>query len=323
MKRIILNVIGSIITIVLTLSLIIYSGHILAPDNTQRAIDHINAFHELEDNTLEVIIYGSSHAYKGCDTKEMYTNYGLAAYNYAHNWQKINTTLLFLQDSLRTQTPKVVCIETAFAGRILEDVDMNGEIYYTRAISNFDAKEEYIKRCFGNNIERYVSYYLPLIMFHDAWNDIDRKNYTTPSTELFKNNFGYMRGNATTPISLGDYSEFEQKALSNKSIEVLNKIVQECNNKNVNIIFYTAPFEGEYNYYEALNQYATDNNCVYFNLFECIDFNQETDFLDGGHLNSVGSKKVADFLGEYIVNNYDVTDMRTIENNFWEQQMNK
>lgn len=36
------------------------------------------------------------------------------------------------------------------------------------------------------------------------------------------------------------------------------------------------------------------------------------------HLNTNGAEKISNFLGEYIVNNYNVTDMRNIENNIWE-----
>lgn len=36
------------------------------------------------------------------------------------------------------------------------------------------------------------------------------------------------------------------------------------------------------------------------------------------YLNTNGAEKISDFWGEYIVNSYDVTDMRNIENNIWE-----
>ena len=52
-----------------------------------------------------------------------------------------------------------------------------------------------------------------------------------------------------------------------------------------------------------------------------IGLNGETDFMDPNHLNSNGAKKVADFLGKYIVDHYDITDMRTIKGNLWEQNL--
>ena len=74
------------------------------------------------------MIYGSSRAWKGCDTTVMADEYGLSAYNYGCNWQAINTTALFLQDSLLTQTPKVVCIETGLVDDIEKNTGMDGQI---------------------------------------------------------------------------------------------------------------------------------------------------------------------------------------------------
>lgn len=320
-----LKIIFSCLIIIFLIILIIsYLGHLLDPAYTEEAINAIKAFHSLDKNSLEVIIYGSSHAWKGCDPMEMYKKYGLAAYNYGCNWQKINTTLLFLKDSLRTQKPKVVCIDTYTVDTILENTNLNGEIYYTRAISNFDGKKEYLQQCFGTNIERYISYYVPLIMFHDNWNSINSENYTKPNIEKYIKTMGYNKSNVAKVVSIEDYKKFPQKTLSNDSINILDEIVNICEENDINLIFYTCPYANVYSYYEAMEKYEIGHNCKYLNLFQYIDdigLNVTTDFRDGGHLNDSGSIKVADFLGEYIINNYDVTDMRTVKNNMWEQNL--
>ena len=146
-KKILKNILNCTITLCLIVILIGYVGNLLVPMGTSGGINAIKAFHTMEEDSLEVIIYGSSHAWKGCDPMVMYKNHGLGAYNYGCDWQALNTTLLFLEDSLRTQTPKVVCIDTFQVDSIKEDTDMDGQIYYTRAISNFQGKKEYLKQC--------------------------------------------------------------------------------------------------------------------------------------------------------------------------------
>ena len=76
-----------LITICITIAMLSYCGHLLDPDESETAMDAIKAFHMLDENSLEVIVYGSSHAWRGCDSMEMYRKYGLAAYNYGCNWQ--------------------------------------------------------------------------------------------------------------------------------------------------------------------------------------------------------------------------------------------
>ena len=42
----------------------------------------IKTFHELPENSIDVIAYGSSHTWKGLNTMKMYEDYGIGAYNY-------------------------------------------------------------------------------------------------------------------------------------------------------------------------------------------------------------------------------------------------
>ena len=72
----------------------------------------------------------------------------------------------------------------------------------------------------------------------------------------------------------------------------------------------------------AMKAYAEEHGYPYFDMFELaeeVGLNGETDFSDAGHLNDSGAIKVADYLGKYIVEHYDVTDMRTVQNNLWEK----
>ena len=48
-----------------------------------------------------------------------------------------------------------------------------------------------------------------------------------------------------------------------------------------------------------------------------MEINCKTDFSDSAHLNDSGARKVADYIGNYIVTNYDVTDMRLEKGNMW------
>ena len=89
-------------------------------------------------------------------------------------------------------------------------------------------------------------------------------------------------------------------------------------------IFYAAPNAYDYRYDEAMKEYAEKTGTKYINLLEYMDemgFDPNTDFWDKGHLNCSGSKKVALFLGKYIVENYEVTDMRDIKDNQWQKNL--
>ena len=300
---------STVVISLLTLCFVNYFGHLLDPKYTEGAMDAIKAFHLLEDDSLDVIIYGSSHAWKGCDSLEMNKKYGLKAYNYGCNWQAINTTLLFLQDSLRTQSPDVVCVETGLVGKVLEDVELEGQIYYTRPIDFFQGKKEYLSQCFGSNFGRYLTYYIPLAMFHDNWNKIEAENFKKSHPEKWIKTMGYSGTDIVNSVNLTDFASFTHKDLPRSSVLVLDRMVADCKEKGVKILFYTCPFEGEYKYHSAMEEYSERTGCEYLDLFEHIDevgIDGETDFRDKDHLNNSGSRKVADYLGRYIVENYDI-----------------
>ena len=104
------KIFGTICCLLLVLLGILGLGHLVRPTDTDDEIKAIKTFHSMPENSIEVIAYGSSHAWKGLETMEMYREYGIGAYNYGCNWQHINTTSLFIHDSLRTQSPKVLLI---------------------------------------------------------------------------------------------------------------------------------------------------------------------------------------------------------------------
>lgn len=237
MRRHIKNIIGCIITSVLAIVLVQWTGHILDPAWTEDGFDVIRAFDLIEDDTLDVIIYGSSRAWKGCDTRVMCNEYNLNAYNYGCNWQAINTIKLFLEDSLRTQNPKIVCIELGLVSNIEEDTNMDGQIYYTKVMSNFEGKRNYLKQCFGSDIKRYVSYYIPLVMFHDNWINVNYENFLFQGPGRWLETKGYCVSTKVTECTIPDYNTFSQSELNEDSVEVLKSIVEICHEKNIDIIF--------------------------------------------------------------------------------------
>lgn len=298
-------ILGFLVVLLLIAGGVMALGRLLDPESTSDSLNSIKAFHELEENSLDVIVYGTSHAWKGCDTRVFEDKYGLKAYNYGGNWQAINTTLLFLQDSFRTQSPKVVCIDTYVAQNVLKDINMEGQIYYTRAISDFPGKREFLDTCFAGKKERYISYYVPLVMFHDNWTGIKKENFTgNHSRKYYKEMCGYDGSDNIEVTDLSLYKESVKRQFPSDALEVLDKIVEECEKKGTKIIFYTAPYAGIYDYAEAMEEYAVNHNCEYINMFECLDeigIDVNSDFRDSQHMNDSGAYKIADYLGRFIL----------------------
>lgn len=318
-----LNAACVLITIALTAFGIHELGYIVRPTATDGAYLQTSTFHKLPKNSIDVIVYGSSHAFRGINTMELYNKYGIGAYNYGWHWQGINTTKLFIKDSLITQTPKLVVIEAFYAGRVLENTQIDPEIYYSRYLNI--SNQEYLQQCFGDDLEGYLSYYMPLCAFHDNWVNITRDSFQAlPEQNNLFDTMGFSPSDRSETVvlpSLDELTEAEQNQLSPQAIEELNDIVSICREIDADICFVTVPYEGVYRYNDAMKEFADNNGCSYLNLFyhiEEVGLDVNTDFSDKGHLNTNGSIKVSDYIGKYIIENYpQIPDMRRISGNQW------
>lgn len=304
MKIKIKRIVGVLATVLLSILVLQYFGQLLDPEHVPIEYEQIKNFHELKENSLDIVFLGSSHSWKGVDTKQISDTCGVNAYNYSCHWQHMNTTNLFLQDCLVTQKPKVVFIETG-RPEVLKDVPMNGEIYYTRFLPNTEAKKTYLEQCFQGDLERYVSFYMPIISFHESWDMIQEENFASLDSKSgkFKDTCGFNPSAGSNQVTLLDYTLFQPEDLDDDSISVLDEMVESCHEKGIEVVFITIPIHGNYPYIDSFKEYAERKHCDYINFFELTDeiaLNGETDFVDNSHLNTSGAAKVSTYLANYI-----------------------
>lgn len=319
-----LKILGGALVVVCVLVVCIYgAGEALLPPAVTSAMNSIDDFHALEEDSVEVLAFGSSHAWNGVDPAVMYREYGVGAYNYGCIWQSINTTSLFVKDALKTQSPQVLLVETFNAWTPLEYVDPNGEIYYTRALANDENKWGYLRQCFGQDrIDRYLSYYVPLFGLHDNWPQMNFDNIGRKGTGAYQQMLGFSPLNDVKPVVIQDYWDFDVHPLPPSGLACLDQIVEAAYDKGAEVVFFTLPYEGVYHYVDAMQEYADMNGCYYLNFFELFEdagLDAETDFADGGHLNAQGAAKVSAYLAEFLVDYYDLTDYRELEGTLWNQ----
>lgn len=307
---------------VITFILVQWWGNFIGTKNVNSCIATQKAFEKLPENTVEVMIYGSSHAWNSIDPIEMYKHRGVGAYNYASSWQHINTTELFVYDSLQTQSPKVILIECVRTEPLI-DVELEGEIYYTREIKGVPEKKDYLESCFQKDWKKYVSYYFPIYIFHENWSDVSNWNFNSKeAVENMYSQMGYYPLKGVTEIEIWDPEIIHQIPVVEEGQRVLDNIVERCKENNIELILFTAPYNYGNNYNKALTEYAADRGCTYIDLFEKVNeigIDVKTDFADEGHLNDVGAKKISRYLAEYLSENFELTDMREIEGNVWSE----
>ena len=301
-------VIETVCVFAVTLLMILFLNKLTRPVNTDTTAATIAAFHELPENSLDVICYGSSHMWKGLDTGLLNNKYGISCYNYGCNWQHLNTTRLFVEDSLMTQKPKIAIIDTWKFNSLIRNAPMNGEVYYTKYLKRTPSLMRYLSQCFGTDLEKYLAYAMPVAVFHDNWKNTSLESFQpiTQEKETFLESRGFNSKSQVGEVTIPDISQFPQKALSERASAELDYITGLLQKHGAQIIFITIPYTKEFKYLNAVEEYAVQHGFVHLNMFNYLDeagIDAATDFFDEGHLNDSGAAKVADFVGRYLTEN--------------------
>lgn len=296
----------SLVFLSLLAGLVTYCGHIMRPTESDKVMKSIDTFHSLEENSVDVLALGSSKCHRGFDSVEFEKRFGVSVYNYGGSWQQLGTSWLLAYDAFQTQKPEVVFIETYLISDAMIDVDVDGQIWYTKRIPWSDAKKEFLERCFGSVEEhygRYLDYFLPLLYSHENWEGISEGSFRRNSCDIdFLANRGFDPNYEVSPIEI--LSEVDDRKLSDEAKMLVDDIVELCHDNGADVVFFSAPFVGPVRFPSYFKQYAQENGCYYLNFFEHMEesgIDPETDFADMAHLNDKGAAKVADYLGEYLI----------------------
>ena len=87
----------------------------------------------------------------------------------------------------------------------------------------------------------------------------------------------------------------------------LEKIVSLCEENDIELILYTAPYqapESEQAIFNGLDGYAKEHGLRYRNMMydmDAIGLDPESDFIDEGHVNCCGQEKLTRFLAETLL----------------------
>ncbi len=263
----------------------------------------------------------------------MWEDHGITSFTIASGNQTMDTTYYFLREALKTQSPKIVLIETLFAN----DPQKNEEGDYTTDLSrlywtdlsmrwSLDYASLVLDQAKNYNLEpnfrNELLFRMPII--HSRYSELKKADFVDQSDYYI----GYIgsyetRGNGDDAV-LTD----EVKNLNEFAVKYIEKILSLCEEKNVIPVFFCAPYP------ETETGSAIQNGVATFlaqKNVDFIDFNKfykeigidfDTDLRsDNDHLNNSGAEKVTHYLQEYMLDLVPLEDRRSDEKNtVWDQE---
>ncbi|MBR4036274.1 MAG: hypothetical protein IKJ05_06045 [Oscillospiraceae bacterium] len=295
----------------LALSLIFSTGELFKDKSTTLA-----GYYSQPENTIDVIVVGSSHVNSGYIPAVLWKEYGISAHNVFSWSQPIWISYHYIEEALKTQDIKMIVLDTygVMYGNSHEQPSEVDKVSYRNSFSidtgiNRWRMIQTVDDC-GIDLRDPVDF-LNIIRYHTAWKNINSEMFTYDS----HNDPDFFRGyglqtnveNVRAPVKNTDAP---RRMPYETALKYLDKIVELAEKKDIQLILAHTPYQfypEENEIFNWLENYASEKNIPYINYaadYRDIGFDYSADMADMSHLNYKGAFKITRHLGQFISDNY-------------------
>ena len=293
-----------------------YTVYVLTPKYDYGICPIINLYRQ-EENSVDVLVLGTSCGYAGVNTNILFEEYGIAAFNLCSAEQPYWITYYYLKEALKTQKPKLVLLD-AKASIYTEDYSKRGRtILATYGIRDFSTRMEAIAACVAP--EDFRGFALAFPQLHSYYAKLEKGNFVYPPT-----NDG--RGPNWKGFIEMDITEQHQKPslvwtnikkpLNARQQEYFEKTLALANEHDIPVMLVGFPnpdYANDHMYYNSLwyiaEQYGVSG--INYNDPELrLRLLYSSDFADWQHMNLKGSSKFSRRLASDLKEMYDLPDRR-------------
>ena len=302
-------------TFALVLSILLFflvlfgAQNLLIPKYMDKSIEGVlTAEYYADTHRNDVLIVGDCEVYENISPVTLWEEYGYPSFMRGNAQQLIWHAWAMLADALRYETPKVVVLSVL----AMMYGEPQREEYNRMALDGLRwsrAKYEAIRASVLPE-ESLASYFLPLLRFHDRWNELGRTDLRYYFTRRKVGIAGFMMRSDVKAVPEGwepDPDLMPSYEFGPRAWEYLDKITALCKEKNIQLVLFKAPSLTPYWYPQwdaQIVQYAQTHGLAYLNALDKIDeigLDYTLDTYDMGlHLNRQGAEKMARYLGGFL-----------------------
>ena len=274
-------------------------------------------FYELEDDTVDVLILGSSHAYQHFNTGTLWNEYGMASYVLGGSSQPLWNTYYYLKEALKTQTPELIVLE---GGRVVQDVEFEDDMTIIRNTFGMKRSQDKLDAIkISSPKERWGEFILGYTQYHTRYSDLSKADfYKNQGNPLFEDWKGFGCNLNVEPREAIDVTGVDTRnPLYEKAEEYYRKTIELAQENNIPIVVVVSPFSYIEEEMEAVYNTAGDIASEYgVDFIECnllldeIGIDYATDAADFSHLNWRGNQKFSHYIGARLKDEFVISDRR-------------
>ncbi len=271
--------------------------------------ESIAPFYEEAENSLDVLFFGSSHIMCSIYPLTLWEQYGIASYDCCTSAQVLPQTYFQILDALHYQSPSLVVLDVS--GVYFGDILVGSESYVHTQLDNM--KTLSVKIAAIQTLiepEDRLEYYFPILLYHDRWAEVAAEDFQKISS--ITNGARVYTDAAETMTLYHSPAANETAEISDVPEEYLRKCIEYCQEQGIEVLLLNTPSNVDpdaQRRYNAVEAIAEEYGVRYLNLLHCydeMDFDPLEDLHDNNHCAMSGALKVTAYVGQYILEHYDV-----------------
>lgn len=275
----------------------------------------VTKFYELDNNTVDVLILGSSHAFQNFNTGKLWDEYGMASYILGGSVQPMWNTYYYLKEALKTQKPELIILEGYMVKQETEYMDDSRIIKNNYGLHWSSDKINSIK--ISSPKERWMEFLLEYTQYHTRYTELSKADFLpNQGNRLYDNWKGFGCNMATTVLEANDISNITDSAdLYDKTEKYYRQTIELAIDNSIPIIVVVTPYasisEKEQKQYNTASEIAAEYDVPFVNcnlLLEEIGIDFKVDAADSGHLNYRGNQKFSTYIGKYIKSIFEISN---------------
>lgn len=260
-------------------------------------------FFNTEEDTLDVIFCGSSHAYSSFNPLVIGEETGLSCYTIATQKQPLWATYYYIKEAIKRQNPSLIVLDL-FSFSLTDE--------YSDEATNYTFTDDFPFGINKLNMVRHsvapkdsFSLLVKFTKYHTRWNELTAEDFSYTPNTLSDYLYGYcMLTETATDIVPNEIGNPISIPSSDKNELWLKNIIELCRKNNTRLLLVKTPMNRtseECGYFMRAAEIAAEEDVQfieYNSYFDEIGLSFETDFYDRAHLNWLGAEKFSRYFAQ-------------------------
>ena len=323
-KKILIRIGGCALAVcLLAVSLVLCTSLLERKDSREK---YAKFFEHASD--MDVLFLGTSHVLNSVFPMELWNDYGITSYNMGGHANQIPTSYWVMMNAFDYASPKVVvidCYSLASNLKVFDDFEFVHLSFDAFPVSKTKIKavndllynpgNDNSAGVTGENGTKEKHTRLGLLwdysVYHSRWSDMKQEDFEPVYNKEYGAESRIQIAEPSTPAE-NPGTTLEEMTVGRAYLELM---IEECQKRGIDVLLTYIPYPvtGESTWVDinTVSEIAKQHGVKYLNYLDLDVVDYETDCYDpASHLNPSGAFKVTDQMGQYLMDNYSLTDHR-------------